>query len=840
MPSTPLNNPQQKQQKRKGRILALLLFLMVVGCAIAFPVLFVLNKEEESVVAEEGVDVIVTLEPTTAVMTTAQTQSYESAVLKFYALNLAAVRLKDVSMTSQLLVDVRNESGRRQLQQQQQDRALRTTVRIVPTQANVTSLQLANLMDTKGDELLSLLQKETTDNYFDALTVVYATAVTTASTPTTAPLSQDTTCNGLSNLCDISVSDILFATMHNAHADRSVSPLFPNQNQNWQAGLEAGIRGLNMDLGFCSTQNGTVLAFMHTTCVIGFSEAYSLLKELHQWLTDHPNEVILMPLQIENSGAQPVRIVEDVAPLFERIVDTNGKSMAERLYAYEGETWPTLREMIDVDQRILLFFYNTDETCESIQCPRGFHDWFAYAAETEFVFDSVDAIQQDAARACGITRGGSGTRDFYGVNVFLEIPNPDASAILHQADFLSSHLEECSQQSGLSPNLVIVDFWDEGDLMQVVNDRNAQLRPSSAAGVNSTSNVDASPVAAPSLSPSVLLLTDAPVPPPRVESLSPSIAVRDEVAAPTRVPVASPIAASPPINNSTRTCNGLSNLCDMSVNATLFATMHNAHADRESKFFIPNHDLNLLAGLQAGIRGLSIDIGLCQVDGVLKLSLVHGVCFVGTSDPFVVFAGINNFLQQNPNEVIIIPTQIADDLGGTVQLTEIYSIMEQVVNDAGISMADRLYAHPGPTTPWPTLGELIDLDKRILFFIYNGQQTCESGCPVGFHDWFAYAMETRFEFDDAAAILSNPEDACVVTRGGTSSTRSFFGVNVFTRVANSEASTELNDAAFLRQHIETCSTVNGGKDPNLLLVDFWNVGGVIQVAQEYNAQLGAA
>ena len=40
--------------------------------------------------------------------------------------------------------------------------------------------------------------------------------------------------------------------------------------------------------------------------------------------------------------------------------------------------------------------------------------------------------------------------------------------------------------------------------------------------------------------------------------------------------------------------------------------------------------------------------------------------------------------------------------------------MQQVTDMNGLSMADRLYAHPSTEMEWPTLGELIDLDTEKL------------------------------------------------------------------------------------------------------------------------------
>jgi hypothetical protein len=308
--------------------------------------------------------------------------------------------------------------------------------------------------------------------------------------------------------------------------------------------------------------------------------------------------------------------------------------------------------------------------------------------------------------------------------------------------------------------------------------------------------------------------------------------------APVPTPTSAPTSApSQPLAPTPRTCNGLSNLCDVPVNEILFATAHNANADTDTVSFFPNQSQSILAGLQAGIRGINVDIGICSRDGALRLSLVHGICGIGSSDPRTVFTEMQQFLTDNPQEVILMPVQIDDDTGGSVRLQDIYSVFQQAVDNNGKSMADRLYAHSTDVSaPWPTLSELIDNDQRILFFIYNGAETCaNTECPIGFHDWFRYAAETEFQFATVDAIKNNPVGSCTITRGG-GGTRDFFGVNVFVEIADPEASAQLNEGSFLQQHLETCSTQNS-KNSNLVFVDFWSEGDVLAVVQAYNEAL---
>ena len=69
-------------------------------------------------------------------------------------------------------------------------------------------------------------------------------------------------CNGLESNCDLLLNEILFATIHNAmHDDLPLQ----NHNKPLEDALEAGYRGLQLDLCEC----GNKLVFCHSSCNIG-------------------------------------------------------------------------------------------------------------------------------------------------------------------------------------------------------------------------------------------------------------------------------------------------------------------------------------------------------------------------------------------------------------------------------------------------------------------------------------------------------------------------------------------------------------------------------------------
>lgn len=151
-------------------------------------------------------------------------------------------------------------------------------------------------------------------------------------------------------------------------------------------------------------------------------------------------------------------------------------------------------------------------------------------------------------------------------------------------------------------------------------------------------------------------------------------------------------------------CNGLDNgFCDLRVDEVMFATSHNANADFESGFlFSPNHQYKLEDSLPAGYRAINVDA--CNCGG--QLQFCHGVCSFGTRDIVEVLMGINDFLDENPSEIIILPIELNSDVDQPVDLDEFYSLMQQVPG-----FVEKFYSHPDATTPWPTMGELVSANE---------------------------------------------------------------------------------------------------------------------------------
>jgi hypothetical protein len=274
-------------------------------------------------------------------------------------------------------------------------------------------------------------------------------------------------------------------------------------------------------------------------------------------------------------------------------------------------------------------------------------------------------------------------------------------------------------------------------------------------------------------------------------------------------------------------CNGLPGACGQRIHEVVLAGVHNAQASAQDGFFVaPNHRYNVVEALNYGYRAINLDVGNCQGE----LSLVHGLCRLAKTRAYDTFAAINAWLDDHPTEVLIVSIQIDADAGGLgVHLPDLYGVLEQA------GFAAKLYALVNGEA-WPTLGEMVDSNRRVLFFHYNDDGWCRNqpaDCPPGFHDWFSYAAETEYQFVDAAA-LDNKITSCAITRG--QNTAPFFALNVFLTIPSPEVSADrLNTRDFLEDHMADCSTVNADRQVNIVFVDFWDRGDLPRVVQEtYN------
>jgi hypothetical protein len=292
-------------------------------------------------------------------------------------------------------------------------------------------------------------------------------------------------------------------------------------------------------------------------------------------------------------------------------------------------------------------------------------------------------------------------------------------------------------------------------------------------------------------------------------------------------------------------CNGLTGLCDLRVDEILYGYVHNAVATDENGFTIlVNHDYSLEKALTAGYRAMELDVGRCGIAGTsvnAEPVFFHAQCLLGTRSIVTVLSNINTFITQNPTEVIILKLEMADD---SVSIQDVADIMDTVDTDGGVSFRQRLYQKEDADTAWPTLGELVAADTRIILFYYNAA-SCDNqvndsgtavGCPSGFHFWFQYGVNTQFSFDTIEDI-EDTANSCTLTGAGANSQRDFFRVNAFVKIPSRTVADTVNEETFAETRMQDCSASNSDLPVNFYSVDFWDRGDVPQTVQDHNRNL---
>lgn len=322
-------------------------------------------------------------------------------------------------------------------------------------------------------------------------------AALTSGTGTVVAVNEEGRCNGHAELCDRPLDEVVFPATHNSMSAAGAGFVNSNQSRGIVDQLDAGIRGFLIDVyegrpgryGRIATNfsaetretavreigeeglraierivgridvndqpTGTdTLYLCHVVCELGATDAITAFTRIRGWLDDHPDEVLIFFVQDE--GPTPAQM-EDAF---------RASGLFDLVYAATPTAgWPTLRELIDAQQRVLVFAEN--EGAPGTWYHRGF-DLFQ---ETPYDTGTVAALSSDAS--CGPNRGRPDAPLFLLNNwVATYPPKPSNARIVNAYDFLLARARRCQEIRRHIPNLVAVDFYRRGDVVAVANTLN--------------------------------------------------------------------------------------------------------------------------------------------------------------------------------------------------------------------------------------------------------------------------------------------------------------------------------------------------------------------------------
>lgn len=188
----------------------------------------------------------------------------------------------------------------------------------------------------------------------------------------------------------------------------------------------------------------------HGNCELGAVPMVTALGEFASFLEDNPNEVLIFLLEDYITS-------EDTEAAFEE------SGLIDHVHRYEGGEWPTLRRMIDDGTRVLVMSEHGGGD------PDWYHEGFELTQETAYRFESIDLMRSD--ESCAPNRGQADSPLFQ-LNHFISPADPVASATVNDYQFLLDRALKCQEIRDLVPNLVAVNFWGIGDVVEVVDEIN--------------------------------------------------------------------------------------------------------------------------------------------------------------------------------------------------------------------------------------------------------------------------------------------------------------------------------------------------------------------------------
>lgn len=249
-------------------------------------------------------------------------------------------------------------------------------------------------------------------------------------------------CNGAPELCDRRYEQVAYATTHNAMSNEEDGFSAPNQKFSVTHQLADGVRGLMLD----TYLDGGTTMLCHAYCTLGKRPLVATLNDIRTFLESHPYEIVTIIFESYIS-ANDTRLTFEAAGLMPYL-------HAQPVAA----PWPTLREMIATDRRLVVFTDNQGGTYD------WYHDVWDYAFETHYSFSTP------ADLSCTPNRGNPANHLFI-LNHFLTqlFGSPLLAEQINHDPLFIDRANQCAAEDAHLPNFVTVDHYQIGDVFPVVD-----------------------------------------------------------------------------------------------------------------------------------------------------------------------------------------------------------------------------------------------------------------------------------------------------------------------------------------------------------------------------------
>jgi hypothetical protein len=306
-------------------------------------------------------------------------------------------------------------------------------------------------------------------------------------------------------------------------------------------------------------------------------------------------------------------------------------------------------------------------------------------------------------------------------------------------------------------------------------------------------------------------------------------------------------------------CNGAADLCERRLDEVSLATTHNSMNSAVDGFSYPSQGRGIDAQLEDGVRGFLVDAYLGSVrtagteqvvytelsdrqltqavkaigdkpaqhalrlrkeagppdrDAPREVYLCHQFCELGAVLLSDVVETWGRFLEEHPSDVLVVVIQ--DELPP-----------EELVPLLEASGLDRYVATIDPSIQLPTLGSMVESDRRLVIGLENGDlgpaipNVYESGL----------LQEVPYKYSSLSQL--EDENSCRPHRGDDDAP--LFLLNHWISPPSPELASEANAEDVLLPRAERCAA-DRGQRVNLVAVDFYESGDLFATVDELNEE----
>lgn len=279
-------------------------------------------------------------------------------------------------------------------------------------------------------------------------------------------------CNNSPDLCSKQYNEITHLGAHDSPYLRDDSTSWStsgNQFFNTTVQLEAGVRLLSTQV---HSQNGE-WRLCHSSCdLLDAGTLSSWLGEVKDFLDDNPNEVVTILLVNSDDASASDLAAEYVAAGVDSYsyVPSSGSA---------SESWPTLQKLIDSDTRLVNFVASIDDNAAA---PYLMSE-FTYVFENDFENSELSDFSCTPSRPNGLSSGSTGGRmglmnHFLYLDQAFGIQSPNIGNLTttnapgNDTGMLGLQTGRCTQEWGMQPTFVLVDFFNVGPTIEAVDSAN--------------------------------------------------------------------------------------------------------------------------------------------------------------------------------------------------------------------------------------------------------------------------------------------------------------------------------------------------------------------------------